>query len=79
MYNFTSYLAIPVTGSRLWGCETSRLPYVLGSWLIYDDEIVRLAHQPHFTPPLYEDSWYSFLLWAESTPGPQYGWKGFVN
>jgi hypothetical protein len=32
------------------------------------DEVVSLTPRPPFTPQ--EDSWYSFLLEAESTPGP---------
>jgi hypothetical protein len=43
-------------------CETSRLPHSLDS---------RLRCQPY--PQ--EDSWYSFLLEAESTPGPYCGCK----
>ena len=31
-------------------------------------KVVSLTHQPPFTPRKY--SWYSFLLEAESTPGP---------
>jgi hypothetical protein len=34
---------------------------------------VRSTRQPHFTPRflfIFKDSWYSFLLEAESTPGP---------
>jgi hypothetical protein len=36
-------------------------------------EVVSLTRRPPFTPQ--EDSWYSFLLEAESIPGPQCGWK----
>jgi hypothetical protein len=37
----------------------------------------RWGCQPYAPAVLYPqaDSWYSFLLWAESTPGPQCGWK----
>ena len=31
-------------------------------------KVVILMHRPHFTPRKF--SWYSFLLEAESTPGP---------
>jgi len=31
-------------------------------------KVVSLTHRLHFTPRKY--SWYSFLLEAESTPGP---------
>jgi hypothetical protein len=38
----------------------------------------RWGCQPYAPAALYlqEDSWYSFLLEAESTPGPQCGWMG---
>jgi hypothetical protein len=53
-------LAIPVIGrGGPLGCETSRLPHVLENRLKYGGEVVSQ-----------EDSWYSFLLEAESTPGP---------
>jgi hypothetical protein len=42
-----------------YGCETSRLPHFLDN---------RLKDGGEVTPQ--EDSWYSFLLEAESTPGP---------
>jgi hypothetical protein len=66
--------AIPVTGrAGPQGCETSRLPHVLPNRLTDDGEVVSLTRRPPFT--LQEDSWYSFLLEAESTPGPYCGWK----
>jgi hypothetical protein len=49
------------------GCETSRLPHFLDNRLTDGGE-VSLTDLPPFTP--YKDSWYSFLLEAESTPGP---------
>jgi hypothetical protein len=63
---------IPVTdcGGPL-GCETSRLPHFLDNWLADDGEVVRLTRRPPFTPT--KNSWYSFLLEAESTPGPKCG------
>jgi hypothetical protein len=36
-------------------------------------EVVSLTCRPPFTPQ--EDPRYSFLLEAESTPGPECGWK----
>jgi hypothetical protein len=61
--------AIPVTGREgPEGCETSRLPHFLNSRLTDGGEVVSPTRQPPFTPQ--EDSWYSFLLEAESTPGP---------
>jgi hypothetical protein len=40
-------------------------------------KVVSPTRRPLFTPQ--EDSWYSFLLEAESTPRPQCGWKDYVN
>jgi hypothetical protein len=40
-------------------------------------KVVSLTHRPLFTPRKY--SWYSFLLEAESTPGPQCKRKDYVN
>jgi hypothetical protein len=50
------------------GSETSRLPHFLESWFTNGNEVVSLMRRPPFTPQ--EDSWYSFLLEAKSTPGP---------
>jgi hypothetical protein len=36
-------------------------------------KVVSPTRRPLCTPQ--EDSWYSFLLEAESTPGPKCGWK----
>jgi hypothetical protein len=47
--------------------ETSRLTHFLDIRLTSGGE-VSLTRQPPFTPQ--EDSWYSFLLQAESKPGP---------
>jgi hypothetical protein len=51
-----------------YGYETSRLPHFLDNRLIDCCKVVSLTCRPPFTPQ--EDSWYSFLLEAESTPGP---------
>jgi hypothetical protein len=60
--------AIPVTGrGALWGCEWSRLPHFLGNRLTDGGKVVSLTRRPPFAPE--EDSWYSFLLEAESIPG----------
>jgi hypothetical protein len=40
----------------------------LGSWLTDGGKVASLTRRPPFTPQ--EDSWYSFLLEAKSTPGP---------
>jgi hypothetical protein len=61
--------AIPVTGrGGPQSCKTSRLPYFLDNRLTDGDDVVSLTRRPPFTPQ--EDSWRSFLLDAESTPGP---------
>jgi hypothetical protein len=60
---------IPVIGrGDLYVCETSRLTHLLDNRLTDGGEIVSLMLRPLFTPQ--EDSWYSFLLVAESTLGP---------
>jgi hypothetical protein len=61
--------AIPVTGREgPYGCEMLRVPHYLDSRLTDDGKVVSITCQPPFTPQ--EDSWYSFLLEAELTPGP---------
>jgi hypothetical protein len=60
---------MPVLGrGGPWGFETSRLPHFLDNRLTDGGEVVSLTSRKPFTPQ--EDSWYSFLLEAESTPGP---------
>jgi hypothetical protein len=62
--------AIPVTGcGGPYGCETLRLPHFLDNQLTDGGEVVSLMHRPATLYPQ-EDSWHSFLLEAESTPGP---------
>jgi hypothetical protein len=46
-------------------CETSRLPHFLDNRLTHGGKIVSLTRWPPFNPQ--ENSWYSFLLEAEST------------
>jgi hypothetical protein len=61
--------AIPVRGrGGPHGCEKSRLLHFLDNRLRDGGEVVSLMCRPSFTPK--EDSWYSFLLGAESTPRP---------
>jgi hypothetical protein len=43
-------------------------PHFLDNRLTDGDEVVGLTRRPSFIPQ--EDFWYSFLLEAESTPGP---------
>jgi hypothetical protein len=60
-------IAIPVAGcGGPQDCETSRLPHFLDSRLTDGGEVVSLTRRSSFTPQ--EDSWYSFLLEAETTP-----------
>jgi len=43
-------------------------------------KVVRLSAPTHWLPlPLRKYSWYSFLLKAESTPGPKCNQKDYVN
>jgi hypothetical protein len=61
--------AIRVTGREgPYGCEPSRLPHFPDNRLTDGGEVVSLTRRKPFT--LQEDSPYSFLLEAESTPGP---------
>jgi hypothetical protein len=61
--------AIPVTGRRGPSiCETSRLPHFQDNQLTVGEEVVSLTRR-QAALYLQEDSWYSFLLEAESTPG----------
>jgi hypothetical protein len=63
------FLAIPITGRESpWDCETSTFPHFLHSRLTDGGEVVSLKRRPPFT--IQEDSWYSFLLEAESTLRP---------
>jgi hypothetical protein len=65
---------IRVTGcGRPYDFETSRLPHFVDKRFTDGGEVVSLTHRPPFTPQ--EDSWYLFLLEAESTPEPLCGWK----
>jgi hypothetical protein len=54
-------------------CEISRLPHFLDNRFIDGGEVVSLTRRLPFSPQ--EDSWYSFLLEAESTSGPYCGLK----
>jgi hypothetical protein len=49
-------------------CETWWLPHFLDNRLTGSSEAVTFTRRPPFIPQ--EDPWYSFLLEAESTPGP---------
>jgi hypothetical protein len=66
--------AISVTGlGGPQGCERLRLPHYLDKRLIDGGKVVSPTRRPHFNPRflfVFKDSWYSFLLEAETTPGP---------
>jgi hypothetical protein len=65
--------AIPVTGrGGTYGCETSRFPHFLDNRLA-DESEVSLTRRPLFTPRKSPDT--HFCYEAESTSGPQCGWK----
>jgi hypothetical protein len=67
--------AIPVTGrGDPYACETSGLPCFLDNRLTDGGKVVSPTRPVALYPPQ-EDSWYSFLLEAESTPGPLCDWK----
>jgi hypothetical protein len=50
------------------GSEKSRFPHFQDNRPTDGGEVISPTRQPPFTPQ--EDSWYSLLLEAESTPGP---------
>jgi hypothetical protein len=59
---------MPVTGrGGPEGGEASRFPHFLDNRLIDGGEVVILTRRSPINPT---DSWYSFLLEAESTPRP---------
>jgi hypothetical protein len=59
---------IPVTGREgPQGCETLRFAHFLDNRLTDGGKVVSLTHRPHLSQNY---SWYSFVLKAESTPGP---------
>jgi hypothetical protein len=65
--------ATPLTGHEgPSGCEVSRIPHLLDSQLTDGDKVVSHTRRPPFGPPPGGggDLWCSFLLEAESTPGP---------
>jgi hypothetical protein len=67
--SYRIYKAVPVTGREgPYCCETSRFQHFLDNRLTDGGKVVSLTRRPPFIPQ--EDSWYSFLLEAESTPGP---------
>jgi hypothetical protein len=62
--------AIPVTSrGGQYVCETSRLPHFLDNRLTDGGEVINLTSRSAALHPQ-KDSWYSFLLEAELTPGP---------
>jgi hypothetical protein len=76
---FINGKAIPVNrpwrSTGLWDVEAPTLS--LDNRLTDGGKVVSLTRPPPFAPQ--EDSWYSFLLEVESTPGPWCGWKEKVS
>jgi hypothetical protein len=61
---------IPVTGrGGPQSCETSRLTHFLDNQIIDSGKAISLTRRPACLCPQ-KNSWYSFLLEAESTPEP---------
>ena len=58
------------------GSRKLRFPYFMTTAL-GGGKVVSLMHRPHLPPRKF--SWYSFLLDAESTPGPWCDRKDYVN
>jgi hypothetical protein len=52
----------------VWKTRTEETTWKIQNQLTDGGEVVSLTRQPPFTPQ--EQSWYSFLLGAESTPRP---------
>jgi hypothetical protein len=70
--------ASPITGhGDLQGCEMLMIPHFLGSPLSDGSRVVSFTCQQQFTPQ--EDFWYTFLLEADPTLGPQCSWNVYVN
>jgi hypothetical protein len=66
IYHKVKGKAIPVTdrgGPQV--CDTSRLPHFLANRLTDGGEVVCFTRRHHLYPQ--KDSWYSFLLEAETT------------
>jgi hypothetical protein len=53
--------------------RSDTFPHLLDNRVTDGGKFFSPKHWQPFTPQ--EDSWYSFLLEAESTPGPYCGWK----
>jgi hypothetical protein len=75
---FITSIKVKVEVSLLQAVEAHRVVGRRGSHIFYclltdGSEVVNLTHRPPFTPQ--EDSRYSFLLEAVSTPEPECGWK----
>ena len=66
--------AIPLQAWRVPGGWRSQISRQLAH---EDGKVVSITHRPSLPPRKY--SWYSFLLEADSTPGPQCGRKDYVS
>jgi hypothetical protein len=69
LFNSVKGKVIPVPGrGGPYGCETLRVPQYLDNRITDGSKVVSLMPRPPFTAQ--EGFWYSFLLEAESIPGP---------
>jgi hypothetical protein len=61
----------PCTGlDRPTGFQEVETPRIFRQWANEGGKVVSPMHRPRLPPPPRKYSWYSFLLEAESTPGP---------
>ena len=68
----------PITGlDRSWGFQEAENPRFQDQTAHEGGKVGSLTHRPPLLPR--NCSWYSFLLEAESTPGPQCSRKDYVN